>query len=723
MSEIDIDAILNLLGGRPKRSFSLKDIQAAMDLSAPERKQVSKVLKNLAKQGTIVQSKGGRFALPGKLNLVEGRLSLHRDGYGFVSPSSPLKKDIFIPARYISPAMHGDFVLVKVERSIHSDRPEGRVISVKERAYKEVIGRYVVERGSPMLLPVDPHLKEVFQVSGNDIEVKLVNQVVLAEIEQYPNRSRAAVCRIKDVLGKINDPKVEIKISALKFNLPHEFSMETIEETKRLPDRVSEDDSVGREDLRSLNFFTIDGETAMDFDDAVAIEKRKGGFRLYVAIADVAHYVKVGTAIDNEALLRGTSVYFPGNCIPMLPEKLSHEMCSLRPNADRLVLTVSLDFDGQGQRQNFRFFEAVIRSRERMTYTHVASVINGGSQAYDSESLPYSHDLKVMLELAKLRKNIRDQRGSLDFDLPEAEIVLDLQGKPEGIVRSERNWAHQIIEEFMLAANEAAAFWLSTKRRPNIYRVHEAPSPETMHQFQEFIANFNQGITLSEEPVQPKTLQTLLNRVVGLPEEAVINHVLLRSLPQAYYSVENLGHFGLATDYYCHFTSPIRRYPDLVVHRIIKQELIKSEHEKLGITSLDTIAQECSVAERRAMEAERDIINLKKCQYMSTKIGETYHGMVTSVRPFGCFVELRDVFVEGLIHITSLENDYYHYEDDRQRLIGASRRQEFTIGTHVVIRVQKVDIERREIDFRLVEESDTNTSRKKAKRYYKKSPL
>jgi ribonuclease R len=330
--------------------------------------------------------------------------------------------------------------------------------------------------------------------------------------------------------------------------------------------------------------------------------------------------------------------------------------------------------------------------------------------------VPYGHDLKVMLELAKLRKKIRSQRGSLDFDLPEAEIVLDLQGKPEEIVRSKRNWAHQMIEEFMLVANEAAAFWLSKKRRPTIYRVHEAPSLKTMHQFQEFIANFNQGITLSDELVQPKTLQALLGRIDGLPEEAVINHVLLRSLPQAYYSVENLGHFGLATDYYCHFTSPIRRYPDLVVHRIIKQEIKKSQHEQLGVTSLDTIAQECSVSERRAMEAERDIINLKKCQYMSTRVGETYHGMVTSVHPFGCFVELRDVFVEGLIHIASLENDYYHYEDDCQRLIGANRRQEFTIGTRVIVRVHKVDLERREIDFRIVEESDTNTFQKKAQR-------
>ncbi len=416
--------------------------------------------------------------------------------------------------------------------------------------------------------------------------------------------------------------------------------------------------------------------------------------------------LQVGSAIDKEALERGTSVYFPGACLPMLPEALSNGICSLNPQVDRLVMAAELDFDASGRRTAMRFEQAVIRSRARLTYTEVAAVLSERDAASCSKLQPLMKDLEIMNELAELRTESRRRRGSLDFDLPEAQINLDLQGRPKSIVRAERNLAHRLIEEFMLAANEAVATWLVQLREPMIFRVHEAPSAGKMAAFQEFIAFFNQGISLPAEGVKPKLLQELLDRVAGQPEEHVINHVLLRSMPQAYYSVTNLGHFGLASDHYCHFTSPIRRYPDLMVHRILKKRLPGAQALKLGKDlSLEKVAQLSSMSERRAMEAERDIVNLKKCQFVADKVGETYAGMVTSVQAFGFFVELREIYVEGLVHVSSLDDDFYQYEEERHRLIGMNRRREFMIGTRVEVRVHKVDLDRREIDFRLVEET------------------
>jgi ribonuclease R len=705
MGNFDLSDILTLLQQHASRPLSLREIQDTLDLSAGERKVLGKALKDLVKEGSLVQLKGGRFALPKKVNLVVGRLSVHRDGYGFVSPADGGRDDLFIPARHIRPAMHGDLVVARLEHSIRSGRPEGRVIRVEQRAHRLLVGRYRVEHGVGFVLPADPRIQDALLVPpGGEIEVRQ-DQMVLAEIESYPGRSRAAVGRIREVLGNATDPDVEIRIAAIQFNLPYEFPDAVLAEVDMVDSQVSESDLAGREDLRALTFVTIDGETAKDFDDAVAIQRVAEGYRLTVAIADVAHYVASGSVTDKEALARGTSVYFPGSCLPMLPEALSNGICSLKPRVDRLVMAVELDFDARGRRTATRFCEAVIQSRARLTYTEVAAVLVESDPAVRDELQALIGDLEVMRELAELRISLRHQRGSLDFDLPEAQIQLDLQGRPENIVRAERNLAHRLIEEFMLAANEAVASWLVQQRKPMVFRVHEAPGEGKMAAFQEFIAHFNQGISIPTEGVTPKLLQGLLERVAGQPEEHVINHVLLRSLPQAYYSTSNLGHFGLAADNYCHFTSPIRRYPDLAVHRILKGQL--SGHGKVkadDAVSLDEIASRSSSAERRAMEAERDIVNLKKCQYVADKVGEKYHGMVTSVHAFGLFVELREIFVEGLVHISSLEDDFYQYEEDRHRLIGMNRRRQFTIGTPLQVTVYKVDLDRREIDFRLVDE-------------------
>jgi ribonuclease R len=430
-----------------------------------------------------------------------------------------------------------------------------------------------------------------------------------------------------------------------------------------------------------------------------------GGYRLWVAIADVAHYVPAAGVIDREALNRGTSVYFPGSCLPMLPEALSNGICSLKPAVDRLVMTAELTFDRRGHRQQARFFPGVIHSRARLTYTEVAQILVDRDSEVRTHHALLLDMLEVMGELAGLRIARRHERGSLDFDLPEAEVILGLRGRPEQIVRSERNLAHRLIEEFMLAANEAVAEWLDRQRVPQLFRIHEPPGEEKLATFQEFIAHFNQGLAIPLEGIKPKLLQELLERVAGTPEEKLINHVLLRSLPQARYSVDNRGHFGLAANCYCHFTSPIRRYPDLITHRLLRRQLqLPGERNARLPATIEEIAERSSLCERRAMEAERDIVSLKKCQYMLERIGEEHRGFVVSVQPFGFFAELQEIFVEGLVHISSIDDDYYQFDEATHSLTGTSRRRRFTIGAPVVVTVHAVDPDRREIDFRLAGE-------------------
>lgn len=700
----DLKDIFELLNQRANRPLGLKEIQAEFDLDAGGRKQVGRQLKTLVREGSLVQLKGGRFALPHKVNLAIGTLSLHRDGYGFVTTSQQ-SQDIFIPARFVRPAMHGDRVVVRIEGGQRSGKPEGRIIRVEVRAQRRIVGRYEVGRGLSYLVPADPKLNEDLLIPPEASGAARPGEMVVAEITQYPDRARAALGRVIEVLGAADDPRVEVQVAAIRFNLPYEFSSSCLAEAERLPATVQAADLVGREDLRSLPFVTIDGESAKDFDDAVAIHPLDdGGYRLWVGIADVDHYVALGSAIDREAEVRGTSVYFPGICLPMLPESLSNGICSLNPGVDRLVLVAELDFDPEGRRRAARFYPAVLQSRARLTYTEVAAVVVKQDPEVLVQLAERVSELRLMGQLAELRRQRRHERGSLDFDLPEADILLDVRGRPEAIVRVERTLAHRLIEEFMLAANEAVAGWLEQLKVPLVYRVHDAPGVEKMLAFQEFIAWFNQGLAIPVEGVTPRILQELLERVAGRPEEPVINHVLLRSLPQARYTTHNRGHFGLAAASYCHFTSPIRRYPDLLVHRILKRSLAgQSPRLPGGDSALEMLAEQASHAERRAMDAERDLVNLKKCQFMVEKVGETLSGMVTSVQAFGFFVELREVLVEGLVHVSSLEDDFYQYDEERHQLVGAHRRRIFTIGTPVEVRVHKVNLERREIDFRLAE--------------------
>lgn len=700
-SEISEEKILELFR-REGRPLSLREIQAALDLSAGERREIGQKIKAMARERVLRKVRGGRYALPDGGRQVSGVLLVHRDGYGFVAGEQG-RDDIFVPRRFLRPAMNGDRVVVRMERDPRTGRPEGHIVSIAERRHASLIGQYNQVHGGGYVTPVDPALHEdIVVIAGGDGGAS-PGQMVVLKIENYPGRNSAATGKVTEVLGDADDPAVEIRVAAETFDLPFTFSADALAEAGRVPLRVNEADLVGREDLRDRPFVTIDGETAKDFDDAVAVERTTaGGFRLWVAIADVAHYVKPGSAIDRDALERGNSVYFPGSCLPMLPEALSNGICSLLPGEDRLVQVAEIGFDARGQRTGARFYAAVIRSRSRLTYSEVKlMLIDGDSDtcARYSDSLD---DLRVMAELSELRILRRRERGSLDFDLPTAEILLDLRGRPENIVRSERNLAHRMIEEMMLAANEAVADWLERQSVPLIYRVHDRPGEEKMALFQDFLAHFNQGVAIPESGVTPGLLQELLSRVAGRPEERVINHVLLRSLPQAVYSVNNIGHFGLAAECYCHFTSPIRRYPDLVVHRLLKRQSgqkIAAPHK--AEASLEEVAARATASERRAMEAERDILNLKKCQFMEQKVGEVFSGLVTSVQAFGFFVELETYFVEGLVHVKSLDDDFYEYEEARQRLIGMRQRRSFEIGDPVRVKVEQVDTARREIGFSL----------------------
>jgi ribonuclease R len=701
--------ILEFLQRQAVHPLTAQEILEQFSLSRPQRQTAMRLLRSLVEEGVLVHIKGDRYSLPRQINLVTGTVSAHRDGYGFVSPASGEGADVFIPARFMREVMNGDRVVVRVERGFRSGRPEGRIIRVLERAHRTLVGRFEVGRRFGYVVPADPRLgTDLFIPRATARQVR-PGQMVVARIDTYPGRNRSAEGTIVEVLGDPADPEVEILIIAHKYGLPVEFPGEVLTAAAMVPERVEEADRQGREDLRQLPTVTIDGETAKDFDDAVSVRREEDGrIRLWVSIADVGHYVAAGSPVDLEAYERATSVYFPGKCLPMLPEKLSNGICSLNPNVERLAMTAEMLFDRQGHRLESRFYPSVICSRARLTYTEVAAmVVQEEPEPIARYPEIYPH-LLVMAELAQRLTAMRRQRGSLDFDLPEAEIVLDLQGRPENIVRAERNLAHRLIEEFMLAANEAVATFLAGRGAPLLYRVHEPPSAEKLQSFQEFIGHFNYGISLEKGSVDPRKLQELLAGLEGKPEERMINQVLLRCMKQAQYSPENVGHFGLAADLYCHFTSPIRRYPDLVVHRVLRQVLTTGkmpEKRKAHLQEvLPAMGEHTSQRERRAMEAEREIVSLKKCQFMADKVGEVFAGFVSGVQPFGFFVELKDLFVEGLVHISSIADDFYVFEEDLHRLVGQHRRRIFQIGDEVQVTVAKVDLDRREIDFVLAEE-------------------
>ncbi len=639
-----------------------------------------------------------------KRSTVTGKLSTHRDGYGFVIPDEG-GDDVFIPARYLRDNMHGDRVVVRIQPRSTPGRLEGRVVETLERGFTTIVGRFELSGKDGLVIPDEPRLSNPVAIPPADRNKARKGQMVVVEITAYPSGRSGAIGRIIEILGNQDDPDVEFLTIVRKYGLSDFFPPEVVTEAASVFRPVGDSDLEGRVDLREDLTVTIDGETARDFDDAIAVRReKKDGIRLWVSIADVSHYVAPDSLLDREAFNRGTSVYFPNRCIPMLPEKLSNGICSLNPREDRLALTVELLFDLEGEARETRFYPSVIRSNERLTYTEVKEILVDENPATTERYTGLINDLRAMEELAGRLGKKRRQRGSIDFDLPEPEIVLDLQGRPESIGIAERNLAHKIIEEFMLAANEAVASYLEENGIPCIFRVHEPPDPAKLVDFREFIKPMGLSFKLKGDSVAPGEFQRLLGEAEGRPEERLVNELLLRCMKQARYSAENLGHFGLASSHYLHFTSPIRRYPDLVVHRILKDQLSgrlqKRQRGKLA-ADLPEVAEQSSLRERKAMEAEREIIDLKRLQYMEKHLGEVFDAFITGVTSFGFFVELPDLVVEGLVHVSALGDELFRLIEKQHTLKGQKSGFSYRIGDRVRVRVNAVNRSTRRIEFSL----------------------
>jgi ribonuclease R len=655
-------------------------------------------MRAMERDAQVVRNRRGGYGLIDKMSLIAGRVVAHRDGFGFLIPDDG-SPDLYLSHYEMRQVFHNDRVLVREIDSENRKGREGSIVRVLERNTEEVVGRYFEEHGMPMLSPENKHIvQDIFISKDSEIKV-LPGQMVVAQLIQYPSKKNRAIAKITEVLGEHMAPGMEIDVAIRAYQLPHTWSVSTLEEVKALNNQVKEQDKLGREDIRLLPLVTIDGATARDFDDAVYCEKLKNGeFKLYVAIADVSHYVKVGSALDVDAFERGNSVYFPDKVIPMLPTILSNELCSLNPNVDRLCMVCEAVIDKKGNVKKTRFFEGVMRSHARLTYNKVADYLEGNGTSIDENLLPH---LNTLYELFKILLKQREERGAIAFETVETEIIFDKNRKIKNIVPTARNIAHQIIEECMLVANVAAAEYLAKQKLPLLYRVHDRPTPEKLLQLRVFLQQV--GLTLGggDKPT-PKDYSKLLALTRPRQDAHLLQTVLLRSMAQAQYSPENIGHFGLAYEAYAHFTSPIRRYPDLLVHRAIRAALQNKKREMKDMESkMQLSAEHCSMTERRADEATRDVTTWLKCEYMLDKVGETFAGIISGVTGFGFFVELKDIYVEGLVHVSNLANDYYTYDEKTHSLCARRSNKKFSLGDPVIVRVARVDLDERKIDFEM----------------------
>jgi len=725
---INREKILGLFRENPGVSRPFRDLMLHLGVTKGQRAKFKAYLDRMVERGELVKQGANLYGITGSPDLVTGKLTVHRDGYGFVIPDDG-SSDLFVPARYLREAMHGDLVEARVSGTGRGGKREGRLVRIVERAHASIVGRYFQSGDHGVVVPDDQRVKTELIISPRSVGAAVHGQMVVARIVNYPTEQSGPTARIVEVLGAADDPEVEVLTIIRKHDLPYQFPDDVLAAARATASEVGSIELSGRIDLRNRTIVTIDGETARDFDDAVAVKSEKGGsIRLWVSIADVSHYVKPGTPLDSEAYLRGTSVYFPDRCIPMLPEELSNGICSLNPQVDRLTMTAEILFDKGGQRVFTDFYPSVIRSAARLTYTQVKGILVDKDPQLVSQYSDLVDDLRLMEELSLRLTAKRRQRGSIDFDLPEPQIILDLQGQTEAIVRAERNLAHRIIEEFMLAANEAVASHIESQRIPSLYRVHESPDQEKLRDFRDFVYNFGYSLRIEEDTVHPAELQKLLDEAEGKPEERMINEVLLRCMKQARYAAENLGHFGLAAPCYTHFTSPIRRYPDLVVHRILKGildgSLAERERERLAETLPETAAH-TSKRERVAMEAEREIVELKKVQFMRDKVGEEFAGIISGVTSFGLFVELVELFVEGMVHVSTLPQDFYRYLEKQHALVGERGGVTYRIGDLIRVKVANVSLERKQVEFVLtgVEPAGYSDVKRSEKEEYPRIPV
>ncbi len=694
--------ILDLFAKHPRTRLTPTEIQRRAGFERNDLQLIIDALRELCREGKLVRLKKNHYTLPDRQNFVTGRVHAHPDGYGFLIPEDKDAEDVYLSRREMRRVMHGDEIMVRIDRK-QRGATEAHIVQVIERAQKRLLGTYEEIDGKAYLIPMDARIGAMpLKIAGARSER---GKVVAAEVSRFGTAMSPPEAAMVQVMGDPDDPEVQAQSIIFRFGLSPSFPPQVHREVMSAVYQISESEIARREDLRALPIVTIDGENARDFDDAVYVRRNGQGYELFVSIADVSYYVRPETALDQEASARATSVYFPDRAIPMLPEALSNGICSLNPNEDRLTKTAWIEFNDKGETIRSRFFDSVIRSHARMTYTEVRRILVDK----DSECLvryaPLVDQFKLMEELALLIYANRRARGNLDFDLPEAEIILDLQGLPENIVRAERNVAHRIIEEFMIAANEAVARQLTAKDFPTLYRVHEGPDKDSLEALAPFLLSLGYRLPLKKENLTPLEIQRLLEACRGKPEERVVNRVLLRSMKQALYQPANIGHFGLASTCYTHFTSPIRRYPDLIVHRMLDrtlrgEKLKPKEREDLS-SYLAEAGKHTSERERHAMDAEREMVALKKAQFMMNKIGEEFTGFINSLASFGFFVELDNYFIEGLVKLSSLTDDDYDYYEKEYVIKGRRHGRKFRLGDNVRVKVARINAFRSEIDFEL----------------------
>jgi ribonuclease R len=754
--------IRKLPHGRATYKQLIKEFRA----TGEDRSKLDSALDRLTAIGDLVELRSGHFISTAENpEYVTGKASVHRDGYGFVIPDAVIPEiqgDIFLPSDEAQKTMHGDRVLAHITRVDRDRRAEGEIVRILRRAHLTVVGEFRVKRRGNFVVPSDDRITQWIEIpegletpvhdlaadrvgapirpvtAAEDLDGMIVN----VEIIEFPEDGEAGVGRVIEVLGRPDDFGIDVEIVIRKHHLPHEFPPEVLEQARNISHQISPSEITNRRDFRHLDIVTIDGETARDFDDAVWVERLpNGNYTLQVHIADVSHYVKPGLPIDKEAVFRGTSVYFPDRAVPMLPVELSTDICSLRPQEDRLVLSALLEIDHQGSIISQDFCRGIIRSAERMTYTNVYRVLEGDAALRERYTALVDR-FELMRELALILNRKRTKRGSIDFDMPEANIVLDLEGQMTGVTKAERNIAHRIIEEFMLSANEAVAGHLEHAGVPSLYRIHEMPDLKRVMDFEDLAAHFGYSLEVGALPVKrfasvkrtrdgrkvrkdivlpaddfeisSRNYQRLITKVAGKPEERILNYLMLRSLKQARYSNENRGHFALAARSYTHFTSPIRRYPDLIVHRILSHYL-DARNPLLEEAELHELGDDCSFTERRAAEAERELIEWKKVRFMEDRVGEEFEALIISTSKYGFFVELTELFVEGLVPMDTLPADRFSFHEGTRQIIGSQSRRTYSIGDAVRVRLDRADPIERKLQFGVVDAAARERRRGKRK--------
>ncbi|HUP46488.1 MAG TPA: ribonuclease R [Thermoanaerobaculia bacterium] len=718
------EKIIDLLRQRGSHLLPIADIRERLADPDVTTDQVRRAVEELESEGIVIPVRGKRYSLLEFTPYHTGRIKIHGEGFGtiFGGAGDP---DIYIDRRSLRGAMNGDLVVVRADkrkpkyRKVHGrDLMDGEVTQVLRRAHSTVVGRFHDSGTQPFVVPFDFRIDTDIAIDNrNDTMGARDGEMVNVEIDRYPDRtSQLAHGRVVERLGFIGEPGVDIEVVIRKYHISHEFPPEVLREADSISDQVPRKEIERRTDLREHTIVTIDGETARDFDDAVEVETLPNeNYRLGVHIADVAHYVTEGSALDREAYERGTSVYFPGRAVAMLPERLSNGICSLNPRVDRLTFSAEIEIDRKGRFVDRRFYKSVIRTRERMTYTDVNAILTGDAAArerygYLVETFERMH---ALYEILRAR---RDARGSIDFDLPEADVLLGESGDIEAIRATERNVAHRLIEEFMLAANEVVAQELTFANQPGVFRVHQQPDPQRLEDLKGILKEFKLTLRGDTEEIRPAELQRILREVEGRPEERFLTNLVLRSMKRATYNEENLGHFALALQHYCHFTSPIRRYPDLIVHRRLAELLeigpLHGERREKIEAAHPVYAQQSSEREKRAEDAEREVLEWKKVIFMRDKVGHQFEGIVTGVLPFGIFVELDEVFVQGMVPIATIGKEFWNFADREHRLRGESTGREIRLGDRVKIEVKSIDEDRRQIEFRLLEVSGSPIARR-----------